>query len=377
MAGAAAGKTSTGEEQGRVVEVSSQPGAGACHESVLRALWTQDTCELLVDETRPSVATDEVWYAQLSGPMWGGPLQNPAFLESILSYLPELDGSAYATKVRIEGMLSTALEETLLDRNPNQDAIDTARALAGAGSNAKAAQKDSDGVRMIPPLDPALIDRFPFFFVPSMLAKVLHCQAPSDTAVRGALRHAGYMATRSHVKPGTIRTNAPWSYVWHMMREWVRQRAPLKEGSLKPGTPGFTIMARGPGHGQTESTTNVASEPSMVRGDGGSSVERHFERSASDKEDTVVDGHMSVDATGQGGAAVVFDEQLGREEPTSAQKRLVRYQTNPRANWGPMMRARKKEPKAAVKRGAGVAAGAGAGAGAGAEVGVGVGDNSG
>ena len=34
---------------------------------------------------------------------------------------------------------------------------------------------------------------------------------------------------------------------------------------------------------------------------------------------------------------VVFDEKLGRDKPG---KRLLRYQENPRENWGPMKRAK-------------------------------------
>ncbi|KAL9067196.1 MAG: hypothetical protein Q9157_006888, partial [Trypethelium eluteriae] len=36
---------------------------------------------------------------------------------------------------------------------------------------------------------------------------------------------------------------------------------------------------------------------------------------------------------------IVFDEELGREEEFGG-KRLKRYQTNPRPNWGPMSRAK-------------------------------------
>lgn len=35
--------------------------------------------------------------------------------------------------------------------------------------------------------------------------------------------------------------------------------------------------------------------------------------------------------------AIIFDEELGADKQT---KRLVRYQMNPRANWGPMSRAK-------------------------------------
>ena len=36
---------------------------------------------------------------------------------------------------------------------------------------------------------------------------------------------------------------------------------------------------------------------------------------------------------------IVFDEELGRDQPG---KRLVRYQMNPRENWGPMAKAKGK-----------------------------------
>ena len=35
---------------------------------------------------------------------------------------------------------------------------------------------------------------------------------------------------------------------------------------------------------------------------------------------------------------VIFDEALGRDKP--GKKKLVRYQANPRVNWGPMTRAK-------------------------------------
>ena len=105
-------------------------------------------------------------------------------------------------------------------------------------------------------------------------------------------------------------------------------------------------MAGSSGKGQAQTTMN--GESSMARGNCGSgSVEPHSEASAPKVDDAGVDGHMSVDASGGRCGVVVFDEQLGREESTSARRRLVRYQTNPRTNWGPMMRARRKDPKAA------------------------------
>jgi tRNA (guanine26-N2/guanine27-N2)-dimethyltransferase len=297
--------------------------------------------------------------------MFGGPLHNPAFIETILSYLPELDKTTYTTTDRIEGMLSNALEETLV-----------------GGEQAKPVADPKDkGERLIPKLDPAEIDPYPFYFTPSALAKVLHCQAPPEADLKGALRHAGYKATRSHAKPGVIRTDAPWSFIWDMMREWLRQKAPVKSGAIKPNTAGWGIMHNtaevnrlGMQFPRKETHNAVPAEAKATKQDlqkeekteKSSEQPRELNEATSIENSAVaqvagndVDGDivMSTTAGGeennkQGTAApttalkqqIIFDAKLGKTEPLTGagakQKRLVRYQTNPRANWGPMGRAK-------------------------------------
>jgi len=276
----------------------------------------------------------------MNGPMYGGPLHNPAFIETILSYVPELDTTTYATLPRIEGMLTTALEETTLSGDPNAPAA-----------------TDSTDVkegRLVPKLDPAEVDAHPFYFTPSALARVLRCQAPPEAELKGALRHAGYKATRSHAKPGVIRTDAPWSFIWTMMREWVRQKAPIKEDAIKKGTPGWGIM-----HGasieaiaytekqqpssqkhteqqqQPESTSETPPEPK--------STEPENQAAGKGKGDDDVHTNGGVPTGSSHHQNIVFDAKLGKQDPANpnaSAKRLVRYQTNPRANWGPMNRAK-------------------------------------
>lgn len=260
---------------------------------------------------------------QLAGPMYGGPLHNPAFIQRILSYLPTLDKDTYGTTARIEGMLHTAYEETLFDDETKY----------------KKQESDEANSPLIPPMDPAEIDPHPFCFIPSNLSRIIHCQAPSDSVVRGALRHAGFRVTRSHTKPGTIRTDAPWSVLWEIMREWVRQKAPVKEGAVKEGTPGWRIMQKGlmqddgkarrrVATSDAQSGAGEAKEIGAADADAGAPAGA---ASGSEQEEVVaaVNGHKFK---------VVFDEKLGRDEAVG--KRLVRYQINPRANWGPMNRAK-------------------------------------
>ena len=210
----------------------------------------------------------------LAGPMWGGPLHNPSFINRILSYLPSLDKETYVTTERIDGMLTTALDElAVLPSIP----------------------QSTETTGIIPPLPPQLNDPHPFSFSVSALSRVLHCQAPPEAAIKGALRHMGYVATRSHAKPGMIKTEAPWSAIWDIMRAWVAERAPVKAGSVREGSAGWAIL--NPKKDQQEENKDV---------------------------------------TGKEEKKVQFDERLGRDEG----RKLVRYQMNPRDNWGPMSRAK-------------------------------------
>lgn len=232
----------------------------------------------------------------LAGPMWAGPLHNAVFVEHVLAIVEQESQETYATKDRLEGMLTTAWDELTVN-----DAIPLAM-RPNPTSNSKS----------IPQNPPQTLDSHPFFFIPSALAKVLHCQAPPEAAIKGALRHAGYRATRSHCKPGSIKTNAPWSVVWEVMREWVRQKSPVKEGAVKEGTRGWRIMqaARKADDGGREDSAELITEETAP---------------------------AKTQSTELSKIDVVFDEQLGRDKPG---KRLLRYQINPRANWGPMNRAK-------------------------------------
>jgi len=268
----------------------------------------------------------------LSGPLWGGPLHNPHFIQRILDVLPSLDGETYVTVPRIEGMLSTALEETLLDTPSDQP------------SDAPTEPKTETSI--IPSLNPSQTDHYPFFLIPSALAKVLHCSAPSYAAICGAFLGLGYRATRSHTKPGSVRTDAPWSVIWEVMREWVRQKAPVKEGAIGKNTAGWGIMkhdrSRTRLHHLKEGLKDIMEKVEDLES-AKTEIEAALYRAGKAHEDgngkgDAVHAHPEVS---NGGAVseleVVFDEELGKDY---SGKRLVRYQLNPRANWGPMVRAK-------------------------------------
>ncbi|QRD84341.1 N2,N2-dimethylguanosine tRNA methyltransferase [Aspergillus flavus] len=292
----------------------------------------------------------------IGGPMWAGPLHNPQFIRRILDMLLEADRSVYQTVDRIEGMLTTALEE---DLTPN------ASIRSGSSEPTISKTKDvalSEDPAIIPRMDPALREPYPFYFSLSALSKVLHTSTISSDAFRGAVRHLGYQCTRSHTKPNSIRTDAPWDVIWEIMREWVRQKSPVKENALKPGTAGAAIMAKSRENLQKQKEGDkdlrllkqeivFAAENGKDISDLVTKVEAALYRSGfrqglnlSEFDSRPANMQNEAQSTNQALAIksntstldVVFDESLGREV---TKKRLVRYQINPRANWGPLNRA--------------------------------------
>ena len=283
----------------------------------------------------------------LAGPMWGGPIQNPMFIQRMLDVLPDLSKDVYETMPRMQGMLMTARDETLM--------ADESQIIP-----AKASKSAQDGTPPYPlPKMPAHeIDHHPFYFFPSMLASVLRTTAPSANAMRGALIGLGYRVTRSHTKAGSIRTDAPWSVIWEVMREWVRRKAPFKEGSIRPGTAGWGIMGNErsmpsvdrvkadleevPKTSETVGEIKTKLEALLWRLDRHARREQEPDPKPADKGDSSHHGdptqHNQVSDAPLWQVKVEFNEALGQasEEKT----KLVRYQQNPRANWGPMTRAK-------------------------------------
>ncbi|PGH17518.1 N2,N2-dimethylguanosine tRNA methyltransferase [Helicocarpus griseus UAMH5409] len=215
----------------------------------------------------------------LAGPMWGGPLHNNVFIQRILELVAseEVGGSGtYETTGRIEGMLTMALEE---DLEMGGDEVVSVPAGAGAGAVTDGKEPTASPISapLIPRVPPEKLDPYPFFFIPSYLCKVLHTQTIPEDSLRGALHHLGYKSSRSHTKPGSVRTDAPWSVIWEIIREWVRQRCPVKEGKIREGTAGTGVMRRGR-RGRRVVSGDVVEEDNVGRDDGAGARLRMLKR---------------------------------------------------------------------------------------------------
>lgn len=317
--------------------------------------------------------------------MWAGPLHNPDFVRKILDRLPEVDKSVYGTTERIRGMLTVALEEEDISMPVSKEDSKHSSDTPNGDSITISGQSSTNAI--IPRLPAHLISDQPFFFLPTYLAKVLSLPTASDDPLRGAFLGLGYTCTRSHCKPGSFKTNAPWKVIWEVIREWARQkesdRIPrlLGEGefegnaSVKKSSPGGKILRRLRGRaGDTVSIAQIRESLLEKLGDGSKSmnIESASELrglltstlydlehrpaklqqesqsngiptngpTASSDELPKISGKALIDNGGDPSELdIVFDAERGRSFRESKGGKLVRYQINPRPNWGPMVRA--------------------------------------
>ncbi|RKF54431.1 tRNA -dimethyltransferase [Erysiphe neolycopersici] len=245
----------------------------------------------------------------IGGPMYAGPLHNPEFIRRILDGLKDVDEEIYQTIPRIQGMLTVALEECLTENHRNGDQVNSIDSQKNKTSTPLDSVDETHTMT-----DHASIDPAPFLFMLPALSKVLHTVTPHENAIRGALRHLGYRATRSHTKGGCIKTDAPWKVIWRIMRAWTQERAPIKEGAIRENTAGWKILGLG-----------LSEEEKRKR-----NLEEAEAYPRPKTDGLLPDSDLKN---------IVFDEKLGSDKDRNG---LVRYQRNPRENWGPMARAKGK-----------------------------------
>ncbi|EIW85156.1 N2,N2-dimethylguanosine tRNA methyltransferase [Coniophora puteana RWD-64-598 SS2] len=125
----------------------------------------------------------------------------------------------------------------------------------------------------------------PFYFTPSRVSSFFHCVCPPLDDVASALLHAGHQVSRSHACAGSLKTSATREDVHDVFRSWVKTH-PVKMDKISDQSPARRLLNKEP-----RAEANFTRHPdSMTR--------------------------------------------------ASAVK-LVRYQENPTANWGPGSKAQK------------------------------------
>lgn len=253
----------------------------------------------------------------VSGPMYGGRIHNYDFIHRMLEEIPKASPEVYGTLSRVEGMLRTALEEY----------------IPGPELPTGVDSKDAEA---------AVVDHTPFFFIPGKVSSVLSCATPTDDMFRGAILHLGYQVGRSHCRPGSIKTDAPWSTIWWILTEWIKQKSPIKVSKFKESMAGYKILLDAGIIGKEEDKADATAESDSKDTKMEDTEEQQpQEVKVSETVETEENGDENKEPLTEAELrkTLVFDDalvKLGRQRGT----RYMRYQVNPHKYWGPMTRAK-------------------------------------
>lgn len=228
----------------------------------------------------------------LAGPMWSGPLHDKFFVKEVLKHV---EGSEEATPEAADAMRSTSAEGTEAAHAPAKATGVTTNSAAEAGDG-DFKPKYGTAARMKGMLTVTSEELdIPFFFTPSRIAGTFHCITPSLDDITSAILHAGHAVSRSHAAAGSLKTTASMRDLHDIFRAWISTH-PVNREKIAMGSPTVKLL------------------------DKEGSFQANFKR------------HPDLASA-------------------SSKVKLVRYQVNPTAGWGPGTKAGGKRKRGKEEKG--------------------------
>lgn len=129
----------------------------------------------------------------IAGPMWGGKIHDRAFIRQMQEIHKTMDPEIYKTLKWTEGMLAQAESE---------------------------------------------LEYAPFYVNPNTLVSKVKSSSMPQLTFESALFNAGYKVSNTHCKPGCVKTDAPFEYLWDIIRAWIAKN--------NDGQPPSNIKANNP-----------------------------------------------------------------------------------------------------------------------------------
>ncbi|XP_052897271.1 tRNA (guanine(26)-N(2))-dimethyltransferase-like [Anopheles moucheti] len=136
----------------------------------------------------------------MGGPIWSAPLHDEEFLEELLETVEQEDSKRLTTVRRIYGTLSVIREE---------------------------------------------LHDIPLYYALDRMCGILKLESIGMLTLRSALLHAGYRVSYSHASRTSIKTDAPISVLWDILRCWHRLH-PVKPDRFLEGVPLTAILRKQP-----------------------------------------------------------------------------------------------------------------------------------
>lgn len=220
------------------------------------------------------------------GPLWLGPLHDKTVVNEAITRLEALQNLHTAAEEK---------EDSTFDTNVTFGHLKMYKELHGLLTSCEEE-----------------LDDVPLYYTMSNLAHTLSCQTPPINIFKSALINAGYRVSGYHKDAEAVKTDAPSSVVWDIMRAWCKDHPPNLNSKKNKN--------KAKKRQKVQNTNDKIGKEDAENGTADEVSETKEFKSVAEKI-LCVEPTIQVDFT-------IVDEVRNR-------KKACRFPMNPEANWGP------------------------------------------
>ena len=272
-------KTSPINVKNHASETMLTYGCNGCGHKIVQPLGMKNNTKFQYPKLQGPISSNCQYCGtsyNVAGPMYAGNLHNREFIDKVLKINESSDKEIYVTNERIKGMLTLASNE---------------------------------------------LDDAPFFFNLNQLCSIFKSPPISIEQYTKAVGNLGYKVSLTHAKKNCVKTNLPWNLNLLINRAWqidqnekyVKEMESKNVDELNEKIKEKLIKLK----------DNIGINPSLAESSPGWKILNYFKTNMNEEE-----------------KSVSIDFETGNEEFEKIAKlrkvKMVRYQENPRKNWGPM-----------------------------------------
>ena len=274
-------KTSPINVKNHASETMLTYGCNGCGHKIVQPLGMKNNTKFQYPKLQGPISSNCQYCGisyNVAGPMYAGNLHNREFIDKVLKINESSDKEIYATHERIKGMLTLASNE---------------------------------------------LDDAPFFFNLNQLCSIFKSPPISIEQYTKAVGNLGYKVSLTHAKKNCVKTNLPWNLNLLINRAWQidQNEKYVKEMESK----NVDELNEKVKEKLAKLKANIDINPSLGESTVGWKILNYFRSNMNEEE-----------------KAVSIDFEKSNEEFEKIAKlrkvKMVRYQENPRKNWGPMAR---------------------------------------
>ena len=191
---------------------------------------------------------------QLGGPFWTDPIHSPDYIDRMLAIIKEK--THFATHERMLGTISMVKEVRagfdLFRRSPHWLFFDFFCIVFVSYGPFSVLFWSFLALfplfsRLFPllsaPFPPQELHDVPLYYLIPALSGAIHATSAPHAMIRSALLHLGYRVSSSHAHSDALKTDAPTSVLWDIVRCFEKLN-PVVRANIKPNSPAAAILAK-------------------------------------------------------------------------------------------------------------------------------------